>query len=509
MAHAEREDEALERNFTPPPDRLEQVAHRGLAVAFDFLELDLVVARFQREDIGGLLHPFLLEEEFDLLFAEAVDVEGATRGEQLQVLDLLVGTGELAGAAGARPLFPGRGLLAHHIGVQRARALLRELKRLRILRPLVEDDIDHLRNYVAGALHDDGVADPDVATVAQLLAVAADALDVVLVVQRHVLHDDAADTGRLELADRRKRAGAPDLDLDVAEHGHGALGREFMRDRPARRARHEAEPFLPVDPIHLVDDAVNVVVEFGALFLDLAVEGDQLLDRMTKLGQRIGLEAAALEPTDHAGLRRLRHRAHLAPGIGEKAERTRGGDGRILLPQGARRRIARIGEDRVAGGLLPLVQREKGVLGHVDLAAHLANLRHVAAFQLLGHVLEGADIGGYVLTLRAIAAGRGGDQLTALVAQRHRQSVDLRLGGKIDLVVVTELEKTTDAAGEFEHVLLGERVVERQHRQRVADLLEASRRRGTDFLRRRFRGDEFRKAGFDGIEALAQRVIFG
>src|SRR5438105_13706006 len=334
MAHAEREDEALERDLTPPPDRIEQIAHRGLAVTFDFLELDLVVALFQREDIGGLLHPFLLEEEFDLLFAEAVDVEGATRGEQLQVLDLLVGTGELAGAAGARPLFPGRGLLAHHIGVQRARALLRELKRLRILRPLVEDDIDHLWNHVAGALHDDGVADPDVAAVAQLLAVAADALDVVLVVQRDVLHDDAADADRLKLADRRERAGAPDLDLDIAEHGHGALRREFMRDRPARRARHEAKPFLPVDAIHLVDDAVDVVVELGALFLDLVVEGDQLLDRMTKLGQRIGLEAAALEPTDHAGLRRLRHRAHLAPGIGEKAERTRGGDGRILLPQG-------------------------------------------------------------------------------------------------------------------------------------------------------------------------------
>ena len=149
------------------------------------------------------------------------------------------------------------------------------------------------------------------------------------------------------------------------------------------------------------------------------------------------------------------------------------------------------------------------MLGHVDLAAHLADLRHVAAFQLVRHVLEGADIGGDVFALRTIAAGRGGNKLTALVAQRHRQSVDLRLGGKIDLVVVTELEKTTDAAGEFEHVLLGERVVERQHRQRVADLLEASRRRGTDFLRRRFRGDEFRKAGFDGIEALAQRVIFG
>ncbi len=117
------------------------------------------------------------------------------------------------------------------------------------------------------------------------------------------------------------------------QHGHGALGREFVRDRPARRARDEAEPLLPVDAVDLVDDAVDVVVELGALLLDLAMERDQLLDRMAELGQRIGREAAALEPADHAGLGIFRHRAHLAPGIGEEAERTRGGDRRD--PSGA------------------------------------------------------------------------------------------------------------------------------------------------------------------------------
>ena len=59
-----------------------------------------------------------------------------------------------------------RRLLAHHVGVQRARALLREVKLLRALRPLVEHDVDHLRDDVAGALDHDGVADPDVAALA-------------------------------------------------------------------------------------------------------------------------------------------------------------------------------------------------------------------------------------------------------------------------------------------------------------------------------------------------------
>ena len=157
--------------------------------------------------------------------------------------------------------------------------------------------------------------------------------DLLGVVQRRVLHHDAADRHRLELGDRRQRAGAADLDFDVLDDGGRLLGRKFVRDRPARRARDEAEPLLPVEAVDLVDDAVDVVVEAGALRLDLAVEFQQRVDRAAHLGQRIGLEAAGLEPFDHAGLRVGRHVAHLAPGIGEEAERPRRRDRR--RPSGA------------------------------------------------------------------------------------------------------------------------------------------------------------------------------
>src|ERR1700737_2517353 len=300
MAHAEREDEALKRNPPPLLDGGEQIAYRRLAVAFNLLEPDLDVARRQREDIGRLFHPSLLEKEFDLLLAQPFDVEGAARGEQFQVLDLLVGTGKLAGAAGASALLAGCGFLAHHIGMQRARTFLRKVIRPSIPGPLVEHHVHHLRNDVAGALDDDGIADADIAALAQLLAVTADAFDVILVVQRDVLHDDAADADRFKLADWREGAGAPHLDLDIPEHGHGALGRELVRDRPARRARHEPEALLPIDAVHFVDDPVDVVIEMGSLGFDLAMESEQFFDRVAKLGEWIGLEAAALEPPDHA-----------------------------------------------------------------------------------------------------------------------------------------------------------------------------------------------------------------
>src|SRR6185312_14979127 len=89
---------------------------------------------------------------------------------------------------------------------------------------------------------------------------------------RRVRHDDAANGDRLEPRHRRQRAGASDLDIDAVEDRRRLLGREFMRNRPARAARYEAEAVLPVKPVDLVDHAVDVVSERGALLADLFVE---------------------------------------------------------------------------------------------------------------------------------------------------------------------------------------------------------------------------------------------
>src|SRR5437879_4938219 len=107
MAHAERVDEPFERDVAPRLDRREQVAYRQFAKTFRPFELDRRVARFEREDVGRLLDPALLEEQFDLLLAEPFYIEGTARDEVLEVLDLLVWAGEFAGAARDRALLPG------------------------------------------------------------------------------------------------------------------------------------------------------------------------------------------------------------------------------------------------------------------------------------------------------------------------------------------------------------------------------------------------------------------
>ena len=163
------------------------------------------------------------------------------------------------------------------------------------MRPLVEHDFENLRDDVAGALHDDGVADAH-----------AEPRDLVLVVQRRVGDDDAADGDGLQFGDRRQRAGAPDLDLDRVDDRRRALGGELVRGGPARAARDEAEPLLQREVVDLVDDAVDVVAERRALRLDGAIMREHLLGRPAQLGQRIDRQAEAAKGVHRRHLRRRR-----------------------------------------------------------------------------------------------------------------------------------------------------------------------------------------------------------
>ena len=70
--------------------------------------------------------------------------------------------------------------------------------------PLLQHHGDDLRNDVAGALQDDGVADAGI-----------EPRNLILVVQRRARHQHTAHVDRRQPSDGRQCAGAPDLDLDV------------------------------------------------------------------------------------------------------------------------------------------------------------------------------------------------------------------------------------------------------------------------------------------------------
>src|SRR5690606_14843800 len=127
------------------------------------------------------------------------------------------------------------------------------------------------------------------------LAIAAVATDVVLVVQGGVFHDDSADSDGPETRHGRQRAGAADLDVDGQQFGRRLLRREFVRDGPAGASGAEAEAILEGKVVDLVDDAVDVVLQRGALFLDGAVRGECGVNVIAHFHQRVDRKAPASE----------------------------------------------------------------------------------------------------------------------------------------------------------------------------------------------------------------------
>ena len=298
----------------PRLDGVEQIARRNLAEALPFAQgrLLLAVAFAQGEDVGGRADEAFRVEELDLLVAQPFDIEGVARAEMLQALDRLRRAHQMAGAAAHGVHLSG--LLVDLAQGRRAadRAHVGENELRPSLVRCVAHDFEDLRDHVARALHDDRVADAHVL-----------ARDLVLVVERRVRDHDAADRDGLELRDRSERAGPPDLDLDPFKHGRGALGRKFVRQRPARRPGDEAEAGLQGEVVDLVDDAVDVIAERCALLLDLAVMREHLVRRAAEPGQRIGRQAEAMQRVDGLELGRGDRLADRAPGIGEKRERPR------------------------------------------------------------------------------------------------------------------------------------------------------------------------------------------
>ncbi len=257
--------------------------------------------------------------------------------------------------------------------------------------------------------------------------------------------------------------------------------------------------------VDLVDDAVDVIAERRALRLDGAELGEHLLGRMAELGQRIDRQAEAGEGRQRLVLALREGRADLAPGIGEELQRPFSGDVRVELAQGAGGGIAGIGEGRLAGGGLTLVDALEILMGEIDLAANLQPLRR--AVEPLGDRRDRQHVGGDVLALETVAARGGADELAMLIEQRTGKPVDLRLGDDGEGRVFSQAQEPAHARAKLGHLLVGEDIAERQHRHDVAHFGEFLRRRRAN--PRRLGVDEFRVGLLQRLVSAAQRVIFG
>ena len=128
-----------------------------------------------------------------------------------------------------------------------ARAGRRHHPRLAVRRPPAEHRPDDSRDDIAGLLDDDPVAFADVL-----------AREVVGVVQRRHRDRRAGQEHRFEHRERRDRAGAPDVDLDLSQQRRLLFRRKLERDGPARKLAGGAERAALRVGIDLDDHAVGI-----------------------------------------------------------------------------------------------------------------------------------------------------------------------------------------------------------------------------------------------------------
>ncbi len=234
--------------------------------------------------------------------------------------------------------------------------------------------------------------------------------------------------------------------------------------------RGGAQPALLLQVVHLHHHAVRVVAQAVALGLHASAVIEDPIEVRHALRARVHPEAARAERLEPLPLRvkagGLQH-AHV---VEEDLERPGRGDRGVLLPDRPRRRVARVGEDRLSRLLEPRVEPGERLARHVDLAAHLETRRVLQRAGEPGRDrLDRAQVLGDILADAPVAPGRAPHEPAPLVEQRHPEPVDLGLAhvGGDDAG-----QRTLEAGLELDQVLRGGRVVERQHRDQVLDRRE-------------------------------------
>ena len=128
-------------------------------------------------------------------------------------------------------------------------------------RPALKHHPHHFGNHIAGAAHHHGVGHAHIF-----------ALRFAFVVQRGVGYGYTADKHGLQARHRRYCAGAPHLHINGFHHGERFFGGEFVRNRPARRARNKAQCRLLRQAVDFHHHAVDFIRQLGAFLRHLLIK---------------------------------------------------------------------------------------------------------------------------------------------------------------------------------------------------------------------------------------------
>ena len=254
----------------------------------------------QAENVGGAVKPAKAEKLSDRFDPQPFDVERPAAYKVLQTLDALGGADQTAGAANIDFV-----LLAHRVRLAFGAHAGEDESRPQGFRRQV---FKHLRDNITRALDADSVADAD-----------TQPRDLICIVQRRIGDDDTTDRDRLEPRNRGQLAGTPHLNVDREQSRLRALGRKFMRDGPARCLGNEPQSRLPVEPIHFVDNTVDIERQVSPRCLYAAILQEDCWQAVGADQSVADGHAPALDNLHDLMLRDAGDCGHFAPSVGEKA----------------------------------------------------------------------------------------------------------------------------------------------------------------------------------------------
>ncbi len=324
------------------------------------------------------------------------------------------------------------------------------------------DGGDHLGDHLARA--------PDHHRVANQHALAHHLLGVV---QRGHRDRHAAHAHRLEHREGGDGAGAAHADLDVAQLGVLFLGRELVGDGPARELRRRAQLARIGEAIDLDDRAVDLVLQRVAARFHVGHERAHVVQRGQRLGLGVGAQPQLAQVGEGGAVAGGDFAVDADQAVEVDAQRPAGGDGRILLAQQPGRGVARVGEQRFAGGAHLQVDAIEVGQAQEHLAAHLQPVGGRIAAQARRDGPDGAHVGGHVLADVAVAARGAAHQPAALVADGNGDAVDLRLAHVGWLAAQT----LHDAVTPGHQLFVVEHVVQREQRATNAEPARTARPR--------------------------------
>ena len=442
----------------------------------------------QPVEIGHILHGSRIDELFNQLLAQPLDIHRRARSEMSDRLPALGRTDQTGVAAVLYIAVEFHGRVAR-------RASLRHFHFAALVSLL--DHLNDLRNDVAGPAHNDGVSNAK-----------SEPFDFVHVVQGRIGDRDAADEDRLEAGDRRNRSHASDLEINGEHPGAFFLGGEFPGDRPTRAAGSLPEFPLQVQAIDLDDRTVDFVVEIRAFFEQSAAIFQACAGAGAELAVGIGFQAPLVEQGKCLEQRfRQVETFRDAEAVAIHLQGEPGGIARIELADGARRGIARVDISPVLFFPGPFVQCGKSLLAQKDFAANLDSCAgEIRSLKAQRNVMNRADVMRDIFAVYAVPASRAAFKSAVAVHQADRDTVDLGLAAIFDGAF--NPRPLQGACFELNELFLAEGFFQRQHGNFMTDFDKSGQRFAAYALGWRIRALQT-VSGFEFFQFRQQGVELG